>query len=53
MGTTAVTESTGQGPDFSTCGGMLPAIAQDAETGDVLMLAYMNSESFARGGDIR
>lgn len=34
-------------PDF-TCGdGLLPAIAQDAETGEVLMLAYMNAESFA------
>jgi phosphoribosyl-AMP cyclohydrolase len=48
MGTTIVNESTGQGPDFSKCGGMLPAIAQDAETGDVLMLAYMNAESFAK-----
>lgn len=26
---------------------ILPAIAQDAETGEVLMLAYMNAESFA------
>ncbi len=26
---------------------MLPAIAQDAETGEVLMLAYMNPESYA------
>jgi len=25
--------------------GLIPAIAQDAETGDVLMLAYMNEES--------
>ncbi|MDD2648226.1 MAG: phosphoribosyl-AMP cyclohydrolase [Eubacteriales bacterium] len=25
--------------------GLVPAIAQDAETGDVLMLAYMNRES--------
>ncbi len=27
--------------------GLLPAIAQDSETGDVLMLAWMNAESFA------
>jgi len=25
--------------------GLLPAVAQDAETGEVLMLAYMNTES--------
>jgi phosphoribosyl-AMP cyclohydrolase len=35
-------------PDFSKGDGLLPAIAQDAETGEVLMLAYMNAESFAR-----
>lgn len=35
-------------PDFSANEGLLPAIAQDAETGEVLMLAYMNAESFAR-----
>ena len=34
-------------PDFSKGDGLLPAIAQDAETGEVLMLAWMNSESFA------
>ena len=34
-------------PDFNSSGGLLPAIAQDADTGDVLMLAYMNAESFA------
>ncbi len=33
-------------PDFAAGGGLLPAIAQDAETGEVLMLAYMNRESF-------
>ena len=32
-------------PDFSQ--GLLPAIAQDAESGDVLMLAWMNQEAFA------
>ena len=35
-----------QGPDFEQAGGILPAIAQDADTGQVLMLAYMNAESF-------
>jgi phosphoribosyl-AMP cyclohydrolase len=35
------------GPDFSKGGGMLPAIAQDAETGEVLMLAYMSPDSYA------
>lgn len=35
------------GPDFSKGGGILPAIAQDAETGEVLMLAFMNAESYA------
>ena len=34
------------GPDFSKGGGLLPAIAQDAETGEVLMLAYMNADAF-------
>lgn len=28
--------------------GLIPAIAQDAETGDVLMMAWMNSEAVAR-----
>lgn len=36
----------GQGPDFDRGNGLLPAIAQDAETGDVLMMAYMNRESY-------
>jgi phosphoribosyl-AMP cyclohydrolase len=34
-------------PDFAKGDGLLPAIAQDAETGEVLMLAYMNPESYA------
>ena len=33
-------------PDFAKCGGLLTTIAQDAETGAVLMLAYMNEESY-------
>ncbi|MCK5843901.1 MAG: phosphoribosyl-AMP cyclohydrolase [Victivallales bacterium] len=32
--------------DFAKEGGLVPAIAQDAETGDVLMLAYINEESW-------
>jgi len=32
--------------DFDKAGGLLPAIAQDAKTGDVLMLAWMNREAF-------
>jgi phosphoribosyl-AMP cyclohydrolase len=35
------------GPDFSKGeGGLLPAIAQDAETGEVLMMAWMNQQAF-------
>jgi phosphoribosyl-AMP cyclohydrolase len=34
-------------PDFAKGDGLLPAIAQDADTGEVLMLAYMNAESYA------
>ncbi len=32
--------------DFEKTGGLIPAIAQDADTGEVLMLAYMNEASF-------
>ena len=32
--------------DFEKCGGLIPAIAQDNDTGEVLMLAYMNEESW-------
>jgi phosphoribosyl-AMP cyclohydrolase len=32
--------------DFDKCGGLVPAIAQDADSGAVLMLAWMNSEAF-------
>lgn len=35
-------------PDFSKGDGLLPAIAQDAATGEVLMMAWMNAESFAQ-----
>ncbi len=32
--------------DFDKLGGMVPVIAQDDTTGDVLMMAYMNREAF-------
>src|SRR6266567_2699322 len=32
--------------DFTKSGGLIPAIAQDADTGDVLMLAWMNREAY-------
>lgn len=32
--------------DFDKIGGLLPAIAQEADTGEVLMLAYMNKEAW-------
>lgn len=32
--------------DFQKQGGIVPAIAQDHRTGEVLMIAYMNRESF-------
>ena len=35
-------------PDFDKGGGLVPAVAQDAETGEILMLAYMNRESFQK-----
>ena len=33
------------GPDFTRNGGLLPAVAQDAATGEVLMVAWMNAEA--------
>ncbi len=33
-------------PNFEKLNGMVPAIAQDVETGEVLMLAWMNREAF-------
>src|SRR5436309_12671035 len=32
--------------DFEKSGGLVPAIAQDHQTGEVLMMAYMNREAF-------
>jgi len=43
----AVSASPATLPDFAKGDGMLPAIAQDADTGEVLMMAYMNPESYA------
>lgn len=40
-------------PNFEDSGGLLPAVAQDAETGEVLMLAWMNRDAWeatAAGG---
>ena len=39
--------TTDSSPNFDKGDGLLPAIAQDAKTGEVLMLAYMNPESYA------
>ena len=33
-------------PDFEKPGGLLPAIVQDATSGEILMVAYMNRESW-------
>jgi phosphoribosyl-AMP cyclohydrolase len=35
-------------PDFEKGDGLLPAVVQDDRTGEVLMLAYMNRESWLR-----
>ncbi len=35
-------------PDFSKSGGLVPVIAQDWQTGEVLMLAYMNEEAWEK-----
>ena len=32
--------------DFKKMGGLLPAIVQDADTGEVLMLAFMNEQAW-------
>ena len=32
--------------DFEKLNGLVPVIAQDVETGEVLMLAWMNQEAF-------
>jgi phosphoribosyl-AMP cyclohydrolase len=35
-------------PDFEKRGGLVTAIAQDHETGEILMVAYMNEAAFAK-----
>lgn len=35
-------------PDFDKQGGLVPVIAQDADTLEVLMLAYMNKEAWEK-----
>jgi phosphoribosyl-AMP cyclohydrolase len=35
-------------PDFDKMDGLIPAIVQDANTGRVLMLGYMNREAYLR-----
>lgn len=41
-----MTEQAASIPDFSKGDGLLPAIAQDVETGEVLMIAFMNAQSY-------
>jgi len=33
-------------PNFEKCGGLAPVVVQDWQTGEVLMIAYMNRESW-------
>ena len=40
-------EPSDSGPDFAKGDGLLPVIVQDADDGTVLMLAYLNAESYA------
>ena len=42
----ALEDNSGFSPDFSK--GLLPAIAQDSDNGEVLMLAYMNEEAWRK-----
>ena len=34
--------------DFSKLDGLIPAVVQDAASGDVLMVGFMNEEAYAR-----
>jgi phosphoribosyl-AMP cyclohydrolase len=34
--------------DYSKLGGWIPAVAQDAASGEVLMVGFMNEEAFAK-----
>ena len=40
------TSSPATGPDFSKNDGLIAAVAQDAATGEVLMVAWMNAEAY-------
>ena len=40
------TEQQSQEPDFTGNNGLLPAIAQDADSGKILMMAWMNAEAY-------
>lgn len=46
-GTSEVALESWPKPNFAKGNGILPAIVQDVETNEVLMLAYMNEESFS------
>jgi len=35
-------------PDFAKGNGLIPVVVQEAESGEVLMLAYMNAEAWQR-----
>ena len=35
-------------PNFQKAGGLIPAIAQDAATGEILMMAFMNEEALEK-----
>ena len=37
--------------DFSKLGGLIPAVVQDAASGDVLMVGFMNEEALTRTRD--
>lgn len=45
--TTNLSESSSNIPAFKDDQALLPAIAQDAKSGEVLMLGYMNAEAYA------
>ena len=34
--------------DYSKLGGLIPAVAQDAASGEVLMVGFMNEEAFTK-----
>jgi phosphoribosyl-AMP cyclohydrolase len=44
---TQAAQPTTTGPDFSRDGGLIAAVAQDAASGEVLMVAWMNAEAYA------